>query len=411
MTAIIRSSRGADGVMTTLTYELPSQTTPFAPSRQPGDEGTGAPSQCAISVFCRTLSYAAYSSHTAAHRPHPLEGQLCMGVQPTSLADSGGSWDGVGFEETCWPTNYFALFDDEWGILTGAPPPAAARTRGDRGDVPTAAFPGDRCLAGWTTACTTTVTAGASPLQAYYPQAWCCPPGRWSCATATADYDDLAPQRLCRSLLLVDPNSPNTNTDTDTDTDAQGSSSSSSSTVPGTEIWMTWDPPYLLSTRRAGGGGGGGGGTGDGWDEMYTWKASVPGETDPAHAATVFRKVFPLALSSGGGGGGTGRADGAETGAASPATAATATPGLAVGGRRSLFEDDSQQLLLSRGVVASFLGAMVATIAMSLVGFGLWRRSKRRRSSKNDNREAAALRDDGKYEVEILLKPDEVKLA
>ncbi|KAI4860925.1 hypothetical protein F4820DRAFT_86325 [Hypoxylon rubiginosum] len=395
MTAITKVTRGVNGMLTTLTYELPSQTTPFAPSRRPGDEGTGVPSQCAISVFCRQLFYGTFTSKTAAHDAHPLAGLRCQGVQATT---DGAGWEAVGFEATCWPTNYFALFDYEWGVLNGAnelPPTASI----DSGDVPTAAFPGDRCLAGWTTACTTTVTAGASPLLAYYPQAWCCPPGRWSCATATADDDPFAPQRLCRSLLLVDSS---------TLTSTEGESGSA---PPETEIWLSWDPPHEMSTRR--GGGGGGGGSGDGWSEVYTWKAEVPGETDPAYAATVFRKVFPLVLSSGGG---TGRAEGAdatETEAVRVAvTEVAAIPAAAMprAAGRSLFGDGDAQLL-SRGAVAGFLGAAAAAVAMSFLGFGLWRRARRNRRDREAVTATAALREDGKYEVEILLKPEDVKLA
>ncbi|KAI1781506.1 hypothetical protein F4818DRAFT_39703 [Hypoxylon cercidicola] len=373
MTAVTKSTRGADGVLTTLTYELPSQTTPFAPSRQQGGQGTGMPDQCSISVLCRGLSYAAYSSRTAAHDPHPLAGQVCLGVQPTSTAAGGGGWDGVGFEEACWPTNYFALFDDEWALLDGGPRAKTGATSGRAGDAPTAAFPGDRCLAGWTTACTTTVTAGASPLQAFFPQAWCCPPGAWTCATGTADGDGggdgLAPQRLCRSLVNV------------------GASPSP------TEIWMSWDPPFQLSSTLGS------------WSEAFTWKAPVPGETDPARAATVFRKVFPLALSSGGASGVAGEAVMAETVAVAVAVTEmemeVARPTGVAG--RSLFGDEP-----SRGAVAGFLGAAVATVAVSLLGFALWRRARRRDGM---NGGTAAVREDGKYEAEVLLKPEEVKLA
>ncbi|KAI0181003.1 hypothetical protein GGR52DRAFT_583427 [Hypoxylon sp. FL1284] len=388
MTAVTKSTRGANGILTTLTYELPSQTTAFAPSRAPGDRGTGMPARCAISAFCRGLSYAAYSSRTAAGDPHPLAGQTCMGVQATTTTSAGSTpRAGVGFDEACWPTNYFALFDDEWGLLDGvagtattADAAAAAFTDSDGGgdedggddggdSASTAAFPGDACLAGWTTACTTTVTAGASPLLALYPQAWCCPPGGWACATATAD--GAAQQRLCRSLVLF-----------------SSSASSSSSTgrekeetmTTSTDIWMSWDPP------------------------LYTWRAPVTAalETDPAQAATVFRKVFPLALSSGGG---------EETFVV--AETATAVPRVEARSSSLPLDGDESAHVSSWCMAVGFLGAVA--LGISLLGFALWRRAKGGRAKRCREEAVSAAVEDGDarktYEVEVLLKPDEVKLA
>ncbi|KAI1761036.1 hypothetical protein GGR53DRAFT_46963 [Hypoxylon sp. FL1150] len=365
MTAVTKTTRGLDGVATTLTYVLPAQTTPFSPARQSGDKGTGVPAQCSISVYCRGLTYSALSSRTASGDPHPLEGQQCAGVQGTSSATDGTGYHAVGFEDACWPTNYFALFDDEWNELADAP-----RTSRNTA-ASTAAFPGGNCLAGWTTACTTTVTAGASPLLAYYPQAWCCPPGAWSCASATADDDHLAPQRLCRSLVL-EP--------------AQ------------TEIWMSWNPPFQISTRH---------GSTDDWQDAHTWKAQVPGETDSARAATVFRKVFPLALLSSRSGG---RYDegGVQALETAEAIAGPLTGKTGFNGRSPPLVEDDDALIASRGVAAGFLGAAAATLVMSLLGFAIWRRARR---GLRRGREVAAMREDGKYDVEILLKPEEVKLA
>ncbi|KAI6091814.1 hypothetical protein F4821DRAFT_173230 [Hypoxylon rubiginosum] len=380
MTAVTKTTRGLDGVATTLTYVLPAQTTPFAPARQSGDTGTtGVPAQCAISVLCRGLTYAAYASRTAAHDPNPLDGQQCLGVQGTSAAYDGSGYHDVGYETNCWPVNYFALFDEDWSELTATTTgaPRATTSRGDTAGWSTAAFPGGNCLAGWTTACTTTVTAGAEPLLAYYPQAWCCPPGQWTCATATADNDRLAPQRLCRSLVLESTQSV---------------------------VWMSFSPPFRISTRH---------GSTDDWEEYDTWKALVPSETDPAHAATVFRKVFPLVLSSGGGssgGGGGGAVMAVETAEAysGPLTGKDGWNERSPPPPPLVEDDDYNALVFSRGAVAGFLGAAMATVVMSLLGFALWRRARRgvRRS-----REVAAVREDGKYDVEILLKPEEVKLA
>ncbi|KAI1144398.1 hypothetical protein F5Y05DRAFT_418417 [Hypoxylon sp. FL0543] len=254
MTEITTVTQGPDGKSTTNTYTLPAQTTPYMPLPSFGEsrsDTTDMPESCSLSVFCRGVSGYAYSAATAAHDPHPLDGQRCYAVQrakPRTGAD-------IGFNEACWPVNYFALFDDEYGEIHGS-----ARTR-DEGPRSTAAFPGGNCLAGWTTACTTTIQGGGGT--SYYPQAWCCPPGEWSCATATGDGDLAAPQRLCRSYLT-------------------GTTS--------TTVWMYWDPPYESTVPLD---------TTTYQIEAFTWTAVVPAETDTARAATVFHKVFPLVLSHG----------------------------------------------------------------------------------------------------------------
>ncbi|KAI1101531.1 hypothetical protein F4804DRAFT_294398 [Jackrogersella minutella] len=368
MTAITKTTRDSDGTLTTLTYEMPSQTTPFIPGHTSGDSLTEMPSSCSLSVYCRSLSYYAYSMNTAAHNPHPLEGQHCLGVQ----ANPGGG-EVVGYNEQCWPENYFALFDNEWGDLNGAP-----RTR-DEGSASTVAFPGDQCLAGWTTACTTTITAdgllmprrrrrrGAEgALADEFPQAWCCPPGKWSCATATGDGDEQAPQRLCSSVL--------------TGTDS-------------TKVWMSWDPAYYTYTPD---------GTTSRYFEAYTWPADVPAESDPEHAATVFRKVFPLVLTSSGsesgdvsrpGAGGGELADAGEVPAVSDVettaelgipvtfreTDAVTTPGPPVlQGRAHVPLAIGEDGLAARCAVAGLLGAAVATAAVSLLGFGILHRRRNR---------------------------------
>ncbi|KAI1808740.1 hypothetical protein F4811DRAFT_559123 [Daldinia bambusicola] len=469
MTAITKTTRGPDGSQSTLTYRLPPQTTPFAPSyaqQQQGDT-TAAPSMppsCSLSVFCRGLSYYVYSLNTAARDAHPLAGQRCLAVQELAAStgagagggggkgardgaekgigdnkgaeneDGNGDWDGggggggegddgakrVGYNEDCWPENYFALFDNEWGELNGAP------RSGNEGSASTAAFPGDRCLAGWTVACTTTVTAGegggrekrnesrngirngnwnerngtfqgpgAGAGVELYPQAWCCPPGQWTCATATADGDRQAPQRLCQSYLT--------------------------GTAP-TPIWMYWDPAFDTVVPE---------GSTSSPFEAYTWTADVPAESDPALAATVFRKVFPLVLgSSSSAGTGTGNPDlGADNSSSSSSSSSdgggdssesdsTTEPSVITvtrvitlepmpqtttsifataerNGRRGMesgtetgplpplqLPPSRKHVLTSRCLVSVLLGAAFLTAVISFVGFALLYRLRRRNRRK-----------------------------
>ncbi|OTB05008.1 hypothetical protein M426DRAFT_146810 [Hypoxylon sp. CI-4A] len=314
MTTITKTTTGSDGGQVASTYTLAPQITPFAPA----GTTTTMPSSCSFSVYCRGLSHAVYSQNTAAHHPHPLDGQRCLAVQ---AAPQPGLQ--VGYNEDCWPQDYFVLFDDAWGVLNGAgdydyalvgdveeeeeegddlddddddgddgggdwdwdwddwgegesESESEGKNKDDNGQgvadgsMATVAFPGDQCLAGWTTACTTTITAAAAAAhgsgtlvneESEFPQAWCCPPGQWTCASATAadtdtDTDTNGGRRLCRSIFT--PSAP-------------------------TDIWMYWDPPYEGSTAGEA-------------LEAYTWTAGVDAETDPAHAATVFLNVFPLAL-------------------------------------------------------------------------------------------------------------------
>ncbi|KAK6952825.1 hypothetical protein Daesc_005119 [Daldinia eschscholtzii] len=445
-----------DGTQSTLTYRLPAQTTPFAPSGVGPSEGASGtlmtmPSSCSLSVFCRGLSYYVYSLNTAARDAHPLAGQRCLGVQ--DLATDSRR---VGYNEECWPENYFALFDNEWGELNGAP------RSGNEGGASTAAFPGDRCLAGWTVACTTTVTAGGGgrggsgdggrnvglrnekgvdvgwgkngsvdgngngswldrAAVELYPQAWCCPPGQWTCATATAEGDRQAPQRLCQSYLT-------------------GST--------GTPIWMYWDPAYDTLVPD---------GSTSSPFEAYTWTAEVPGESDPAFAATVFRKVFPLVLSSASGGGsgdsgsgvdsstGSNTDPGEESSSSSSSSSSSLsqevdvtitqivtlepfprTTTLAAEQRNRRMEPDSgigqlqqlQQLqpgehvLTSRCLVSVLLGAILSTAVISFFGFALAYRLRRSRRRERRHRPLSSttaashtakvpLKEDRKFEVGV----------
>ncbi|KAK7946828.1 uncharacterized protein PG986_011149 [Apiospora aurea] len=181
---------------TTTANGLPTQVTPFS-FNAPGDP-------CQQSVYCPYISYRNYLSS-----PNLFHSEKCVGVQ------------------------------------TGEPGFVEPSNEGDRS---TLAYPSTACLAGWTTACTTTLTHQGSP----YSQAWCCPSGSWSCATETGVSDRAAPQRLCQSPLSQS-----------------------------TTIWMTWDPPYSNNGS-----------------DIYTWTATVTSE-EPQNAATVFHKVFPLQLTTG----------------------------------------------------------------------------------------------------------------
>ncbi|KAI1468274.1 uncharacterized protein F4812DRAFT_470897 [Daldinia caldariorum] len=522
MTAITKTTRGPDGSQSTLTYHLPPQTTPFAPPpQQQQQQGatsiTTMPPSCSLSVFCRGLSYYVYSLNTAARDAHPLAGQRCLAVQELAASTEAGggagagrwngagkgtrvedgNWDGgdgdvakrVGYNEDCWPENYFALFDNEWGELNGAP------RSGNEGSASTAAFPGDRCLAGWTVACTTTITAGDGggrdrgrgrgmrgdvgvgvgwgknrngsengnrngaadgnerngSFQAVgvgvgeeedvelYPQAWCCPPGQWTCATATADGDRQAPQRLCQSYLTGSAPTP---------------------------IWMYWDPAFDTVVPD---------GSTSSPFEAYTWTADVPAESDPALAATVFRKVFPLVLGSGGGGSDSNAGTGTGTGnpglgadssssdggggdsssdsdkvteepptitvtrviTLDPMPQTTSSFAMAERNRRWGIESESstgtgplpppvlsslpssppgKHVLTPRCLASVLLGAAFLTAVISFVGFALLYRLRRRNSRRKGYRVVssaippaakAPLEENGKFDVGDLLQPRE----
>ncbi|KAI1378369.1 hypothetical protein F4677DRAFT_392738 [Hypoxylon crocopeplum] len=367
MTAITKTTRGIDGSETALTYHMPAQTTPFAGPHDQRDPGSEMPPSCSLSVFCRGLSYYVYSMNTAAGVQHPLQGQHCLAVQ---TLDGPGPGPRVGYDEHCWPENYFALFANEWGDLNGAPRTAA------EGDASTVAFPGDRCLAGWTTACTTTISGGGGDAD-LYPQAWCCPPGQWTCATATGEGDRQAPQRLCQSAMTG-------STDTD--------------------VWMYWDPAFYTLTPD---------GSTTTLFEAYTWKAGVTGEPEAALAATVFRKVFPLALSSEPGLVGQGDETAAAVFTVTEIVTATAE---ARAGLQKRFPESSLWLplgdsaVVSRYAVASLLGAAIVSTMVLLLGFALLYRARRNRM-RLEATAIAAVRENGKLEKELLLQRQEVHFA
>ncbi|KAI1078474.1 hypothetical protein F5B20DRAFT_592063 [Whalleya microplaca] len=224
MTEITKTAKVAEDEVT---LSLPAQTTPFATPTQDN--------MCQFSVYCTNFYYIGYSLATRVSEA-PLQGARCLAVHSTSFS---GNPSRVGYQTACFPDGYFNLFDNEWGDLNGSP-----RSTGE-GARSTIAYPGDNCIQGWNTACTTTVTHKGSQ----FPQAWCCPPGQWTCATATGTADPRVPERLCQSVM-----------------------------TESTEVWISFDPPYTSGTI-----------------DEYTWTVSVTAEA-PEHAATVFRKVFPLEL-------------------------------------------------------------------------------------------------------------------
>jgi hypothetical protein len=155
---------------------LPSQTTPFS-----------QPTGCGLSVYCPFMTYLEYSMSSASHL-HPLSGNPCVAVETTSTATYALAR--VTNNAACYPDGYFDLFPNEASSLFAENMPS-------EGQSSTVAYPGNACISGWTTACTTTITDESSS----YPQAWCCPEGGWTCASATGYGDPAAPQRLCQSLM------------------------------------------------------------------------------------------------------------------------------------------------------------------------------------------------------------------
>ncbi|ORY65458.1 uncharacterized protein BCR38DRAFT_484878 [Pseudomassariella vexata] len=213
---------------------LPPQNTPFSYA------AGGDP--CRLSVYCPQMTNLVYSSESSAQH-HPLSGNDCIAVQTTEQFGTR-----IGHETKCFPESYFAIFGQEYVWLNGA---ADGVTVTNEGADSTLAYPGNACLSGYTTACTTTLFHQGS----LFSQAWCCPSGStgsWTCATATADYDEAAPQRLCKSLM-----------------------------TESTQVWMSWDPPYTWAHSK----------------DLYTWYVDITSES-PQYAASVYHKVFPLQLMS-----------------------------------------------------------------------------------------------------------------
>ncbi|RYO80147.1 hypothetical protein DL766_000410 [Monosporascus sp. MC13-8B] len=118
------------GFVVSSTLVLEPQTTPFE-----------QPSSCSPSIYCWST----------------VPGGDCAEI------DRMVSTDVDILRSECYPPDYTNVF------LYNEQP----------ADLTTAAFPGDACISGWTTACSATVLGddGSSA----YPQTYCCPPGGYTC--------------------------------------------------------------------------------------------------------------------------------------------------------------------------------------------------------------------------------------
>ncbi|KAI2634276.1 hypothetical protein GGS26DRAFT_590119 [Hypomontagnella submonticulosa] len=214
---------------------LPPQTTPFTPSPDV---------DCTMSVLCEDLTYSNYADGSQS-----LSGMPCQALNKLGRRE-------LGTQTACFPEGYISLFAPLTSeIYTGTDSGIPSVTKSP--ESLTLAYPGSACISGWTTACTTTVAAEGSE----YPQAWCCPPGSWTCATE---------QPRVAGVSREDPG----------EGAATGRYCASAMTEP-SEIWMSWDPPVTLSD-----------------DGSYkSWTASVTAEPLES-AATVFHPVFPLQLTA-----------------------------------------------------------------------------------------------------------------
>ncbi|KAI2631982.1 hypothetical protein GGR54DRAFT_11371 [Hypoxylon sp. NC1633] len=276
---------------------LPPQITPFTP---PADV------DCSVSVYCKYLTYEVYTMFD-----HELSGLGCQGVNvigPGMLA----------YETRCFPDGYFTIFDNLYEEIRQIP---GTPTEGPGSS--TLAYPGTACLSGWTTACTTTLTNNGGA----YPQAWCCPPGSWTCAAnehTGLDTVQLIPGRYCASVL-----------------------------TGATDIYMTWDPPF----------------TAQGGSEYYTWPVEVTSEPSE-YAATVYHRVFPLLLTAN-----------TFDAAAMPTTLDSniaASDNAIVGPA-----DDASVAALSKGAIAGIaIGAAVFVLGLGAVG--VYVLFVRRRQNKNN---------------------------
>ncbi|KAK4449034.1 hypothetical protein QBC34DRAFT_463614 [Podospora aff. communis PSN243] len=199
------------------TFTLPPQTTPFAPSATALAAGCNPRSR---SVFCFTTA-----------------GQLIPGYA-CDLVDRIDVNSYEYLNNNCYPPHYDLI--NQLGT-----------------DDRTLAWPGTACPAGYTPACTTTITlsnpsAKPTPYTGTLTQTWCCPAaansndGAWVCT----DRDQLVPtSRLCLSLAA--PSSAK-------------------------RIWFSADPA-LAATARSGG------------NPAYTTSA-----VGPQMSIRVIRAAFPL---------------------------------------------------------------------------------------------------------------------
>ncbi|KAI1376158.1 hypothetical protein F4677DRAFT_420464 [Hypoxylon crocopeplum] len=221
------SEEGSSTATGTTGLSLPPQITPYTP---PPDV------DCAISVYCKFLTYWYYVGGK-----HQLSGMGCAAVNSLEVGV-------LGYRTECFPEGYYTIFDnllEEIRLIPGTPT--------ESGDSSTLAYPGTACVSGWTVACTVTLKDSIDT----YTQAWCCPPGSWSCALTEHQglgADRPITGRHCSSLM-----------------------------TESTDIYMTWDPPYV-----------------DGGDsqDYYTWTVGVTSEPTE-YAATIYQRVFPLQWTAG----------------------------------------------------------------------------------------------------------------
>ena len=255
---------------------LPAQTTPFTPP------GGGV---CDLHVYCPGLEHHAWTAGRQS-----LSGQHCEAVHLTVVGTTPAAAAGGGKTKTknassplptptllynpeCYPAGYLDVFPalrlGPDGVAAG---PSNAQLPPAPSD-PALAYPGTACISGWTTACTATMGAaqgggdgeeagaGATATAAHRAQAWCCPPGSWTCEAPGLVPDPVATvdtaRRRCVSALAG----------------------------PRTSVWMRWDPAYRQ--------------TDDGGVVVVASRlpqevtASVAG---PGDGASVYHFAFPLAL-------------------------------------------------------------------------------------------------------------------
>ncbi|RYO75415.1 hypothetical protein DL764_010463 [Monosporascus ibericus] len=118
------------GFIVSSTLILEPQTTPFE-----------QPSSCSPSIYCEST----------------VPGGNCAEIDRMAATDVDI------LRSECYPPDYTNVF------LYNEQP----------ADLTTAAFPGDACISGWTTACSATVLGDNN--SSAYPQTYCCPPGGYTC--------------------------------------------------------------------------------------------------------------------------------------------------------------------------------------------------------------------------------------
>lgn len=256
---------------TDVIISLPAQTTPFTP---PGG------GNCDLYVYCPGLEH---HSWTAGRQS--LSGQHCEAVHlsvvgTTTTARAGGKTKTndasplptptLLYKPECYPAGYFDVFPAlRLGPDGVAANPSDAQLPGPTD--PTLAYPGTACISGWTTACMATMAAaqggddkpevsGAGTTTAH-AQAWCCPPGSWTCEAPRLVLDPVSTMDTGRRCI--------------------------STLAERTQVWMRWDPPYRQTDDSGG----------------VVVASRLPAEVtvstaaddgDPADGASVYHFAFPL---------------------------------------------------------------------------------------------------------------------